>query len=419
MFGALSLPRAGDEVIVIFLGGDPDQPLVVGRVHGGHTPPPSFDRVSVLPGDRHLSGIVSREAKSHRINQLRMDDTPGQISAQLASEQSHSQLNLGYLVHPRCDGQAEPRGIGAELRTDAALAMRGGEGVLISADASLRAAGRQLTRDGLAGLAVTLEQIHMQLAQFSEIHHVVVADGAALAQLREHVAQWEAGGNTDSKVDGRRGAAMVAVEAPGGILLGSQAGIALGAQTHIDAVSVGNTQVSAGRRLLLHAMESVSVFAHALGVKLIAASGKVEIASHDDDIELTAAKRIVFSASEEIILQAPKISVVTKGAQVAFGDGTISQQCTGAFAVKSSSVDFADGGDATLPAMPMPVSSGAHDQRIRIVDLSSGEPLPNQRYRATMEDGQVMEGKTDVDGMTQVLRSTIPFARFDIEALDD
>lgn len=418
-FGALSLPRAGDEVVVIFLGGDPDQPLVVGCVHGHNTPPPSFDRISILPGDRHLSGIVSREDGSHRINQMRMDDTPGQINAQLASEHGHSQLNLGYLVHPRCDGRAEPRGVGAELRTDAAVAVRGGEGVLISADASLRAAGRQLTRDGLAGLAGTLEQIHHQLAQFSETHHAAVADGAALAQLREHVAQWEAGGNTDSKVGGSRGAAMVAVEAPAGILLGSQAGIAFGAQTHIDAVSVGNTQVSAGRRLLLHAMESISLFAHALGVKLIAASGKVELASHDDDIELTAAKRIVLSASDEIILQAPKISVITKGAQVAYGDGAVFHQCTGKFSVKSSSVDFAEGGDAAASPMQMPASSGVHDQHIRIVDMSSGEPMANQRYRATLEDGQVLEGKTDVDGMTQVLRSTIPFAHFDIEALDD
>jgi hypothetical protein len=38
---------------------------------------------------------------------LRLDDTPGQISAQLAGEHGHSQLNLGHLTHPRIDGRGE------------------------------------------------------------------------------------------------------------------------------------------------------------------------------------------------------------------------------------------------------------------------------------------------------------------------
>jgi type VI secretion system VgrG family protein len=98
-YGAISLPRVGDEVVVVFLGGDPDKPLVIGSVHGANTPPPAFSHSSRLPGDRHLSGIVSREGQARRGNQLRLDDTPGQISAQLESEHGHSQLNLGYLTH--------------------------------------------------------------------------------------------------------------------------------------------------------------------------------------------------------------------------------------------------------------------------------------------------------------------------------
>ncbi|WP_431479407.1 type VI secretion system Vgr family protein [Massilia eburnea] len=99
-YGAISLPRAGDEVICVFLGGDPDKPLIIGRVHGGKTIPPSFSHRSRLTGDKYLSGIKSKEVKAQRYNQLRMDDTPGQISAQLASEHGSSQLNLGFLTHP-------------------------------------------------------------------------------------------------------------------------------------------------------------------------------------------------------------------------------------------------------------------------------------------------------------------------------
>jgi type VI secretion system secreted protein VgrG len=419
-YGSIALPRVGHEVVVVFLGGDPDKPLIIGGVHGARTPPPVFSHISKLPGDKHLSGIVSKEGQSQRANQLRMDDTPGQISAQLGSEHGHSQLNLGYLTHPRRDATAEPRGEGAELRTDAALSLRGGQGVLISADASLRAAGRQLERDGLTGLTEALINIQKQVAELARTHEADAASGESLEQVCGHVKQWEQGSNTEKGTAAAGGGQpIVAVEAPAGILLGSQAGISLGAQTHVDVVSVGNTQISSGRKLMLHAMQSISLFAHALGAKLIAAKGKVEVQAHDGNVEITSAKRIVLTASEEIVIQAPKVTLVSRGAQVAFGGGGITHQCTGSFLVKSAKAEFPGAGDGSPIEMKMPESVAAHDQRVRMVDLTTGEALANQRYRATMEDGQILEGQTDADGVTQILKSEIPFGHFNIEALFD
>lgn len=60
-WGAITLPRVGDEVLVDFLGGDPDKPIVVGRVFGGRTPPPTFSHAGDLPGNRFLAGIKSKE----------------------------------------------------------------------------------------------------------------------------------------------------------------------------------------------------------------------------------------------------------------------------------------------------------------------------------------------------------------------
>jgi len=213
------------------------------------------------------------------------------------------------------------------------------------------------------------------------------------------------------------GQPVVAIEAPAGLLLGSQANVSIGAQTHVDVVSVGNTQMSAGRKLMLHAMQSISLFAHKLGMKLIAGSGKVEIQAHDDNVEITSAKRIVLIASDEIVLQAPKVTVVTQGAQAAYGDGAITHQCTGAYGVKSSNVAFTGPGDGSPISMRMPQDVLAHDQHVRIVDFNTGEPLANQRFRATMEDGQVTEGVTDANGLTQILKSSIPFGQFVIKAI--
>jgi type VI secretion system secreted protein VgrG len=418
--GALSLPRAGDECLVTFLGGDPDKPVITGRVHGGKTPPPNFSHTGSLPGNRFVSGIKSREVQGRRYNQLRLDDTPGQVSAQLASEHGHSQLNLGYLTHPRSEGKGEARGEGAELRSDRAVAIRGGQGVYIGADARLRAAGRQLAREGLTGLSEALKGIQQQLSELAGAHHVDEADGKPLSQLAAHLEQWEGGSNTSNEAAGAGGGQpIVAIDAPAGMLMGSGGNIAIGAQTHIDIVSVGNTQVSAGRKLLMRASDSISLFAHRLGMKLIAASGKVEIQAHQDDIELTAAKRIVLSASDEIVIQAPKVSIITQGAQAAFGGGAVSYQLTGAYAINSATFAHRGPGDSQLAALNLPRSAMAHDQHVRIVDLSTGEPMANQRFRAKLEDGKEIEGTTDAQGLTQILKSMIPFARYTIEAIDD
>ena len=419
-FGAVSLPRAGDEVVIVFLGGDPDKPLIMGRVHGARTLPPSFSHTSALPGDRYLSGIKSKEVNSQRSNQLRMDDTPGQISAQLESEHGYSQLNLGYLTHPRRNGKADARGEGAELRTDKSVAIRGGQGVLISGEACLRAVGSQLERDGLNGLAEALLIVQQQLTKLAETHNADASDGKPLSQLVTDVKQWDAGSNTNgAKPDGDGGKPVVAIEAPEGLMLGSQANVSIGAQTHVDVVSVGNTQLSAGRKLLMHAMQNIGLFAHKLGVKLIAGSGKVEMQAHDDNIELTSAKRIVLVASEEIVIQAPKLTIVTQGAQAAFGGGKIAQQCSGEFGVKSANVAFTGGGDGNAEPLKLPQSVASHDQRVRLTDYNTGEPLADQRYRATLEDGQVIEGTTNAEGLTETFKSSIPFGRYTIEAIFD
>jgi type VI secretion system secreted protein VgrG len=94
-------------------------------------------------------------------------------------------------------------------------------------------------------------------------------------------------------------------------------------------------------------------------------------------------------------------------------------QCSGNFVVQSAKAEFSGGGDGEPPVMHLPESSSSHDQRVRMVDMSTGEYLGNQRYKATMEDGQILEGCTDAEGITQILTSTIPFAHFTIEALYD
>jgi type VI secretion system secreted protein VgrG len=403
-WGSMHLPRVGDEVLVDFLGGDPDKPVIVGSMYGRPLPP-AFSHVGELPGNRFLAGIKSKEVKGMRYNQLRFDDTPGQISSQLASEHGHSQLNLGWLTHPRQNGRGTVRGEGAELRSDGAVSVRGKSGVFISADGQRGAEGALLQRESLLGLTEVLQSVQEQLSQLAEAHRADPTPAAKLQNLVKRLKEWEAGTNVDP--DGAGGKTpVVAVSAPAGVAIGSQENVLLGAQSQIDLISVGTTQVSAGKTFLVRAAQTVSLFAHKLGMKLIAASGKMELQTHKDDIEITSAKRIVLSAVDEIVLQAPKVRMIAKGAQIDLGNDEIVQQCSANHTIKSAKFAHITGGGGNVAGLTLPTSDIKTDERIVLFDQQSGLPVKNRAYRAVLEDGQEIQGKTDADGRTELMHST-------------
>ena len=72
-WGAVNLPRVGQEVVVDFLEGDPDRPLVTGRVYNGISKPPY-----ALPENATVSTFKSNSSKDSRgFNELRFEDRAG------------------------------------------------------------------------------------------------------------------------------------------------------------------------------------------------------------------------------------------------------------------------------------------------------------------------------------------------------
>ncbi|SAK83639.1 Rhs element Vgr protein [Caballeronia glebae] len=74
-WGAIAIPRMGQEVIVDFLEGDPDRPIITGRVYNAEQMPP-YD----LPANMTQSGIKSRSSKGGsgaNCNELRFEDKKG------------------------------------------------------------------------------------------------------------------------------------------------------------------------------------------------------------------------------------------------------------------------------------------------------------------------------------------------------
>ncbi|WP_322074529.1 type VI secretion system Vgr family protein [Burkholderia cepacia] len=74
-FGGVQIPRLGDEVVVDFLNGDPDEPIVTGRVYNGEKMPPWG-----LPGSATQSGLLSRSSPGgtpDHANAFRFEDKKG------------------------------------------------------------------------------------------------------------------------------------------------------------------------------------------------------------------------------------------------------------------------------------------------------------------------------------------------------
>jgi len=88
-FGGIHIPRIGQEVLVEFLQGDVDRPIITGRVYDGTNMPPYG-----LPGSATQSGIKSDSSKGGGgSNELRFEDKKGHEQVYL-----HAQKNQDIVV---------------------------------------------------------------------------------------------------------------------------------------------------------------------------------------------------------------------------------------------------------------------------------------------------------------------------------
>jgi len=99
-WGAMHIPRIGQEVIVDFLEGDPDRPIITGRVYNNATMPPY-----TLPKHKTQSGIKSHSTKggeANNFNEIRFEDLKGSEELHIQAEKDQSTLvknNQTITVH--------------------------------------------------------------------------------------------------------------------------------------------------------------------------------------------------------------------------------------------------------------------------------------------------------------------------------
>lgn len=94
-YGLYALPRVGDEVLVSYLDGDPDEPIVVGRVPHARNLPPLR-----LPEEQNVSVWRTKSTpNSEGFNEIRMDDTAG---SELFS--IHAELDMKTVIERDLSG---------------------------------------------------------------------------------------------------------------------------------------------------------------------------------------------------------------------------------------------------------------------------------------------------------------------------
>lgn len=413
-FGATFLPRAGMEVLLGSIAGDPDRLVILSVLGNGANPPATFTHTGSQPGNRYVSGIKTKEIKGRRYNQLRLDDTPSQISAQLATEHAHTQLNLGYLTHPRNDGVGQERGEGAELRTDAAAALRAAQGMLLTTYARSQASGGQLDREELLQLLGECTELFKSLGDYAGQHGGQATDTNGQQAIAQAFKGWTPGGDTSGSAGATSAGAV-----------GSQALMAFGAQsgsvhvtpkTHvtyagenIDQVAQQHLQLVGGQRLLASAGQGVHVFGRGEGVRAIAGDGPVMLQAQQDTLSATAQKAVhITSIGDEVVVAGKSIRLVAEdGSYVKIGGG-VQVGSDSAFIAHTAGHDFL--GPDTDHVAPPAFSNAGADQKFRLRypgtdSADAAHTVPNRPYKITLRDGRVVQGVSDGQGLTDLTAS--------------
>jgi type VI secretion system secreted protein VgrG len=256
-FGGIHIPRIGQEVIVDFLEGDPDRPIITGRVYNFDNQVPY-----ALPGNQTQSGIKSRSSKGgnpSNFNELRFEDKKG--SEQLSAQ---AEKDLSVLVK-----NAETRKVGASrsvnIGTDDVLEVGAKRDARIGADDSESVAASQNVHVG-ANQTITVTLVRSIAA---------ASENIGVGTRTKTVAS-----NETTSVGGSRSETV----------------------TRSETVSIGKDQIVTIGGKRSHSVDKDET--------LSVAGKRVQTVSKDDQLQV--GKRLVISAADEIVLKSGDATLTLK-----------------------------------------------------------------------------------------------------------
>ncbi|MBW0445580.1 type VI secretion system Vgr family protein [Paraburkholderia phenoliruptrix] len=277
-------PVDGDHGVAGFYEGNPNKPFALAFL------PNSVNPDLINSSRRRIS---RSEIRTRSGNKLWFDDWQGQEGIELSTEHSgRSQLNLGFIP----DGDLQPRGAGAELRTSGHLVSRGGAGVMVTAHNGPGAGGKVLAMDETDAQLTEHQAFVKSLAGSAEASMASSADPDAQQAIHD--------GLKDMKKPG------VLVSGPGPVAIASGDGVQMAADGPIIGSAKKGVHFSTLRRFTVAAGDLLSMFSQK-GMRLITAAGdfvaqaqrgRMQLASQGDMTMETVDGVLQVKSSKEIVL---------------------------------------------------------------------------------------------------------------------
>jgi len=452
-WGAVFTPRPGTEVLVDFIDGDIDRPIVIGQLHNGpHTLPWPAGAGSQANHPGTLSGwhhpLLDDQADQTGANQWLIDDSQGQLRMRLLSysaSQGHSELSLGHLVQhsARHDAQGSQArrghwlGEGFYGHTEGWAVVRAGQGMLLStaartaqgssvastqmdaseAVAQLRASqqlgqalGDSARQQGALGLAS-----HGDSGQAWAAHTAAMdptASGKLPATLNgQDARKAQAGSRTLADPVEAFARAQLHLDTPSSAALVSAEHLSFFSGQDTSLSTQGDAHLTAAHTLSAVSGQTTSLYTHAGGIHAIAANATLSLRAHTDAQQLWADQDItVQSTTDEVRVFAQDSITLTAGqSQIVLKGGDITFTCPGSFTVKGSCHEWGGGGSEGAAIQPLPDSRiKLFDEQIRAVSQQSGQPIAGQPYEVKMPDGAILQGVTDAHGRTERIATATP-----------
>lgn len=440
-WGTVFTPRAGTEVIVDFVDGDIDRPIIVGQLHNGQHDlpwPAGVDSGANHPGT--LSGWHSQHLDGQGVNQWLVDDASGQLRMRLLNRSAstgHSELTLGHIIQQSAQGGAGHAHRGPWLGegfygyTEGWAVVRASEGLLLSTAArSAQGASvhsTQMDAQEAVGQLKASRQLGQALSQSARqqgAQGLASHDTEQAMQRHTDAMDLAAQGKYEGDVGGqparkaRAGSRSLAdpverfakpllhLDTPASAAWVTPTSISLFSGQDSSLSMQGDAHITAAHTLSSVSGQTTSLYTHAGGIKAITANADLSLRAHTDAMQVWADKDIVVqSTTDDIRIQARDSITLTAGSsQIKLQGGNITFTCPGTWTVKAASHGWMGGGGRSAQLTGLPDARVGEQPRWLELELRGWEaaPLAKVPYEVTFTDGSKRHGTLDADGFAHL-----------------